>query len=59
MEHYVSESLFYNDDIMMILAVLDMISTCVIIKGHPQLSGSAPDCWSTGRAIDPAPGNDS
>ena len=24
--------------------------------GHPWYSGSEPDCWSTGRAIDTAPG---
>ena len=35
---------------------IKVICQCVLHRGHPLYSGSTLDCWSNGRAIDPAPG---
>ena len=55
----------YNKDINAYRKLVDSVNTltvCAICyslvgnRGHPWYSGSTPDCWSTGRVIDPVLG---
>ena len=45
--------------IIIIIDLFDISEVNVYMRGHPWYSSSALGCWSTDRAIDPAPGNDS